>query len=90
MANLKSSKKRIRSDQRKRLRNSRVKSAVRTQMKKVLQLINMKNLELARQEFNKAVSLLDSAAMKGILKKNTASRHKSRLAKKLNALAIRG
>ncbi len=86
MANLKSAKKRIRSNERKRLRNVRVKSTIKTEIKKVEQAISDGNLEAAKAQFSEMASVLDSAATKGIIKKNTASRKKSRIAKKINAI----
>ncbi|MGQ9608158.1 MAG: 30S ribosomal protein S20 [bacterium] len=86
MANLKSAKKRIRSNERKRLRNVSVKSAIKTEIKKVEQAISEGNLEAAKAQFSEMASILDSAATKGIIKKNTASRKKSRIAKKINAI----
>lgn len=86
MANLKSAKKRIRSNERKRLRNVSVKSAIKTEIKKVEQAISEGNFESAKAQFSKMASILDSAATKGIIKKNTASRKKSRIAKKINAI----
>lgn len=86
MANLKSAKKRIRSNERKRLRNVRVKSNIKTEIKKVEQAISEGNLEVAKTQFSEMASILDSAATKGIIKKNTASRKKSRIAKRINAL----
>ncbi len=86
MANLKSSKKRIRSNERKRLRNVRVKSTIKTEIKKVEQAISEGNVEVAKAQFSEMASVLDSAAAKGIIKKNTASRKKSRIAKRINAI----
>ncbi len=88
MANLKSSKKRIRSDERKRIRNTSVKSAIKTKIKKVELAIAKGDIESARAVFSEAVSALDSAAAKGIIKKNTASRKKSRLARKINSARV--
>lgn len=85
MANLKSSKKRIKSNQRRERRNVPVKSAIKTAIKKVEQAIAEGDIEAAQANFSKAVSALDSAATKGIIKKNFASREKSRLAKEINA-----
>lgn len=85
MANLQSSKKRIRSNLRREQRNVSVKSAIKTAIKKVEQAIAEGDLETARTSFSEAVSALDSAATKGIIRKNAASREKSRLAKKINA-----
>ena len=86
MANLKSSKKRIRSNERKRVQNVTVKSSVRTIIKRVEQAIEQGNVQLAEEKLSEASSTLDSAATKGVIRKNTSSRNKSRLAKKINAI----
>ena len=86
MANLKSSKKRIRSNERKRVQNVTVKSSIRTIIKKVEQAIEQGNAQLAEEKLSEASSTLDSAATKGVIRKNTSSRNKSRLAKKINAI----
>lgn len=86
MANLKSSKKRIRSNEKKRVRNLLVRSTIKTEVKKVEQAIEQGNFELAKKSLSEIASTLDSAAAKGIIKKNTSSRKKARLAKKINSL----
>ena len=86
MANLLSSKKRIRSNLKRQQRNVSVRSNIKTAVKKVEQAIAEDNLEAARASFSEAVSTLDSATARGIVKKNTASRKKSRLAKRINAI----
>ena len=88
MANLKSSKKRIKSNLRRQERNVSVKSAVKTAVKKVEQAIDEGDFEAARKRLSEVVSALDSAAAKGVIKKNTASREKSRLAKRINAAQV--
>ena len=85
MANLKSSKKRIRSNIKREQRNVSVKSSVKTAIKKVEQAAAEGNRETAQAYLSKAISVLDSAVAKGIIKKNTASRRKSQLAKRVNA-----
>lgn len=85
MANLTSSKKRIRSNQKKEKRNVSVKSAIKTAIKNVEDAVTKGNMESARTKLSEAVSVLDSAVAKGIVKKNTASREKSHLAKIVNA-----
>jgi len=86
VANLDSSKKRIRSNERKRQRNVAVRTGVKTAIKKVEQAIAEGDLETAQANFSSAVSTMDSAVAKGIIKKNTISRKKSQLAKKINAI----
>ncbi|MBD3184855.1 30S ribosomal protein S20 [Candidatus Poribacteria bacterium] len=84
MANLKSSKKRIRSNKKKEARNRMLKSSLRNTLKSVEEAIQAGDIETAEANFNKAVSALDSAYTKGIMKKNTASRKKSQLARMIN------
>jgi len=86
VANLKSSKKRIRSNEKKRVRNLFVRSTIKTEIKKVEQAIVQGDFNLAKKMLSEASSVLDSASTKGIIKKNTGSRKKARLAKKINAL----
>ncbi|MDQ1316959.1 MAG: small subunit ribosomal protein [Candidatus Poribacteria bacterium] len=86
MANLKSSQKRIRSNERKRVRNVAVRTNIKTEVKRVEQAIEQGNYEVAKKMLSEVSSTLDSASIKGIIKKNTGSRNKSRLAKKINDL----
>ncbi len=85
MANTKSAKKRIRSNERKRVRNTMYRSRVKTAVKKAEQSIFTGTPDEAT--IREAISTLDKAAGKGILHKNNAARRKSRLMKKLNAAA---
>lgn len=85
MANLQSSKKRIRSNIKREQRNVGVRTGIKTAIKKVEEAVAGGDRETAQANFSKAVSTLDSAVARGIMKKNTASRKKSRLAKKINA-----
>ena len=86
MAHTKSSKKRIVIGERNRLRNQAVKSRVKTFIKKVLIAVDSKNIDDAKAALSVAYKELDKAVSKGILKKNTVSRTKSRLATKVQAL----
>ncbi len=86
MAHSKSARKRIEIAERNRLRNQAVKSRVKTIVKKVLVAIEAKNAEEAKVALTIAYKELDKAVSKGILKKNTVSRKKSRLAAQVNAL----
>ncbi len=87
MANIKSSIKRIRVTETKTLRNKMVKSALKTSIKKYEAAVAEGNKENAAVLFTAATKSLDMAASKGIIHKNMASRKKSRLAAKLNAMA---
>ncbi|MGL5125539.1 MAG: 30S ribosomal protein S20 [Fusobacteriaceae bacterium] len=86
MANSASAKKRIMVAERNRVRNVAVKSRIKTMTKKVLAAIENNNLELATSTLSIAYKEFDKAVSKGVLKANTASRKKSRLAAKVNAL----
>lgn len=85
MANTKSAKKRIRSNERKHERNTVYRSRVKTMVKKAEQSIFSGTPDEAT--IREAISTLDKAAVKGIIHKNNAARRKSRLMKKLNAAA---
>ncbi len=86
MANIKSSKKRVLIAERNRLRNVAMKSAIKTAVKKVLEVAQGEDKELLNASLSKAYQLCDKAVSKGILHKNTAARKKSRLTKAVNKL----
>ena len=86
MANHKSALKRIRSSERKRIRNRVFISRARTEVKKARVEMSGGDLEAARQAALQAIRTLDKAANKGILHPNNAARRKSRLMKRLAAL----
>lgn len=79
MANSRSARKRIRSNERKRVRNRAVRAAVRTTVGKARRAVLAQGAE-AEAEVKMAVRALDRAAEKGILHPNNARRRKSRLA----------
>ena len=87
MAHSKSSKKRVFIGERNAARNKSRKSRVKTFVKKVLIAVEAKNVDEAKAALQVAYKELDKAVTKGVLKKNTASRKKSRLTLKVNALA---
>ncbi|MCX5692705.1 MAG: 30S ribosomal protein S20 [Candidatus Omnitrophica bacterium] len=73
----------IKKSAKKALRNQSAKSELKTETKKFLDLISSKKMEEAKKQLNFLISQLDKARSKGIIHKNTASRKKSRLMKKL-------
>ena len=86
MPQLKSSAKRLRQSQKRAARNKIVKNNLDylfRHFKKALKAKDEKQLQELAQKLIKAI---DKAAKKNILKKNTAARKKSRIAKKLNTL----
>ncbi len=86
MPNTKSAKKRLRQSKVRRSRNRSVKSAVRTQIKKVGAAIESADAENAEKEYAHAAKKLDQAGSKGVMHKNTAARYKSRMQKKIKAI----
>jgi small subunit ribosomal protein S20 len=70
-----------------RERNHAVKSELRTQMKKVLAAVDKKDATASKTALNEAYALLDRAVGKGVIHKNNADRHKSRLAARVNGVA---
>jgi len=70
------------------VRNKLVKSALKTQAKKILQAVEEKNLEKAKGALALAVPELHRAVSKNILHKRTVARKISRLAKKINILKV--
>lgn len=83
MANTKSAQKRIRSNERRHMRNQMYRSRVKTVIRKAEQLIFTG--QTSDEAIREAVSTLDKAAVKGIIHKNNAARRKSRLLKKLTS-----
>lgn len=85
MANIKSSKKRIKIAERNRIRNVAQRSALRTYIKRYESALAAGDLAKAEQELQLVVKKLDKAVTKGLIHKNKAARHKSKLMKKWNA-----
>lgn len=78
--------KRLRQSQTRRLRNKSAKSTVRTSIKAFEKAVHDKDKDAAEKSYKTLVSLMDSAAGKGVFHKNAIARKKSRLYKKLSAL----
>ncbi len=85
MPNIKSQAKRLRQNEKRRLRNRYFRGRARTFIKKARIAMDEGDLEAARKFTMQAVSALDKAAEKGILHKNNVARRKSRLMKRLAA-----
>lgn len=86
MANTPQAKKRVRQAEKRRLHNAGLRSMLRTYIKKVVEAINSKNSEAAQKAYQEAVPVIDRMACKGIIHKNKAARHKSRLTAHIRAL----
>ena len=80
----KSAKKRVRVAEKRQLHNKSIRSQAKTNITKAEQLIFSGELATAREAVVTAISSLDKAAEKGVLKSNNSARRKSRLMKKLN------
>lgn len=83
MANHKSAKKRIRSNEKKRVMNKLTSSRIKSTMKKVL---GTEKIEEAEKNYKEAVALLDKSATRGRIHRNNAARKKSQLTKHVNGL----
>jgi small subunit ribosomal protein S20 len=82
--------KRARQTVKRNLRNTSVKSTLKTVIKKVETAVSSGNKEDALKALLEAVRELNMAASKGIIHRNTASRKISRLTKKVNTLNLAG
>ena len=87
MANSAQAKKRARQATKARAHNASQRSMVRTYIKKVVAAIASGNKEAAQTAYQEAVPVIDRIADKGIIHKNKAARHKSRLNAQIKALA---
>lgn len=85
MANLPSAKKRIKQNERNRIRNRARKANLKTETRKFQDAIHDGNLDAAKELLVTVTKNIDQTAAKGTLHKNTAARKKSRLARHLNA-----
>ena len=86
MANIKSQKKRILTNEKARLRNRAVKSEIKTETKKVDAAIEAGDRDAAIAAAQVVCRLLDRAVSKGVVHKNQAANHKSGLMKAANAV----
>jgi len=79
--------KRVKQSAKRALRNSSIKSMIKTLTKRVESAVTNKNIDSATAALNKAISAIDKAARKGIIHRNTASRKVSRLKRLVNSLS---
>lgn len=86
MANIKSKIKRIKTNEKARLRNREVKAELRTLIRKVREAVAAGNKDAATSSFAAASRKLDKAASKGVMHKNQAANRKSGLAKLTNSI----
>lgn len=91
MANIKSSQKSIKTDEKRRVKNASFKSSIRTAAKKVEKVLKDQagDINEANKAYKILVKRLDTASRKNIVHWKTAARKKSRVAKRVNALAAK-
>jgi small subunit ribosomal protein S20 len=87
MPNTKSAAKRVRYIAKRTARNTAIRSSVKTAIKRFNAVADAGDVEQAKERYRMAASVIDKAAKKGVLHKNTAARKKSALAKRLHALS---
>jgi len=91
VANTLSAKKRARQSEKRRKHNASLRSMVRTYIKNVVKAVDAKDLAAAKAAYVAAEPIIDRIADKGIIHKNKAARHKSRLSahiKKLDQMQV--
>jgi len=87
VANIKSARKRARQAEKTRKHNMGMRSMMRTKIKNVVVACDAGDKEAAAAAYKDAVPVIDSMINKGIVTKNKASRHKSRLNARVKALS---
>jgi len=87
LANSAQARKRARQAEVRRQHNASRRSMFRTYVKKVLKMIAAGDKEAASAAYKEAVPIIDDAAQSGLIHKNKAARHKSRLNAHIKAMA---
>lgn len=87
MPNIKSSERSVKTDAERRAKNFAVKSTIKTATRKMVESVESGKAAEAKDLLTNANSVIDKAVAKGVIHKNAAARKKSRLARKLNAIA---
>jgi len=88
LANTQSALKQMRQNEKRRLRNSAVRSKMKGAVKTARMALEKGQATVAQSEIRRAAVTVDTAASKGVIHRNTAARMKSRLARRLNKLAV--
>lgn len=86
MANTAQSRKRARQAENNRQHNAAYRSKFRTFVKKVLGAVKAGDKAQAEQTYKQAVAIIDKTTSKGLIHKNKAARHKSRLNARIRAM----
>jgi small subunit ribosomal protein S20 len=87
LANIASAKKRARQAEQRRRHNQARRSMMRSELKRVIKAIESGNRTEAEAAYKEAVPVIDRMATRGLIHRNKAARHKSRLNAKIRALA---
>lgn len=87
MPNIKSSERSVKTDAERRAKNFAVRSTIKNATRKVVASVEASKVDESKALLTKASSVIDRAVSKGVIHKNAAARKKSRLARKINALA---
>ncbi|MCD8524997.1 MAG: 30S ribosomal protein S20 [Gammaproteobacteria bacterium] len=88
MANTKQAKKRVRQAEKHRAHNASRRSMMRTYIKKTIAAIESGDVDNAKKLYIKMTSVLDTVAGDGLIHKNKAARHKSRLSQRIKSLSL--
>lgn len=87
MANIKSARKRSRQAAKTRLHKMGLRSKMRSHIKAVISAVESGDTDAAQAAYKAAVPVIDSMITKGVVNKNKAARHKSRLNRMVKSLA---
>lgn len=87
MANIKQQKKRVLTNEKRRLRNKAVRSAVRTEIRKFREAVEAGDKTKAGEQLRVASRALDKAVSKGVFHRNNAANKKSNMARAFNKMA---
>lgn len=90
MANIKSQKKRILTNEKSRQRNVAIRSEVKTRVKRADEMIVAKDTDKAKAELLTAIAAIDRACTKGVIHANQAARRKSSLQRRFNQMQSEG
>ncbi|MDP3012306.1 MAG: 30S ribosomal protein S20 [Candidatus Hydromicrobium sp.] len=86
MPNIKSQEKRNRQNTKRRIKNRLLKTRIKTDQKRLAEVVNSKNIEEAEKNFNILSKHLDKAVKKGAVHKNFSANKKSKAAKLVNSI----
>ena len=86
MANIKQQKKRVLTNEKRRMRNKSVRSAARTEIRKFREAVESDDKAAAEAQLRVASRKLDKAVTKGVFHRNSAANKKSNMARALNKM----